>query len=252
MTNDAFIPDLMTQTDLTGALLHPCCWQFLPLDTKHFSDVELDILALFDDLDVALDGWLVHSENYQALNTLLPKFRERVQAIHIDPPYNTDAGPIDYANDYRNSSWLSMTENRLVVAKQLLSESGILCVTIDDYQVHELAKLLDDIFGRVNQLGTVAIRNNPSGVDRRSKASLRATSMRFSTRIQTQRDSPDYPVLKNSWSVSRWKTVNTSIGRAFGKGGGAVTYRSERPKQFYPIEPRPETKDNAHPCVILE
>ncbi len=44
-----------------------------PLDTRHFPDLELDILALFDDLDAALDGWLVHSENYQALNTLLFK-----------------------------------------------------------------------------------------------------------------------------------------------------------------------------------
>ncbi len=49
-------------------------YQFLPIDTKYFKDLELDILELFDDLDMALDGWLIKSENYQALNTILPKF----------------------------------------------------------------------------------------------------------------------------------------------------------------------------------
>ena len=74
------------EKDLTGAPLHTQ-YQFLPLDTRHFPDLELDIVALFEDLDAALDGWLVHSENYQALNTLLPKFKNNVNAIYIDPPY---------------------------------------------------------------------------------------------------------------------------------------------------------------------
>jgi len=55
------------EKDLLGAPVH-AQYQFLPLDTRHLPDLELDILALFDDLDAALDGWLVHSENYQALN----------------------------------------------------------------------------------------------------------------------------------------------------------------------------------------
>ncbi|MEM1725346.1 MAG: hypothetical protein QXW71_06230 [Thermoplasmata archaeon] len=46
-------------------------YQFLPIDTKYFKDLELEILSLFDDLDSELDGWLIHSENYQALNTIL-------------------------------------------------------------------------------------------------------------------------------------------------------------------------------------
>jgi hypothetical protein len=61
--------------------VHPQ-YQHLPLDTKYFEDLELDILALFDDLDASLDGWLIHSENYQALNTLLPKFQERIKCAY--------------------------------------------------------------------------------------------------------------------------------------------------------------------------
>lgn len=57
-----------------------------PVDTKYFEELQLEILAQFDNLDEALDGWLIKSENYQALNTILPKFRERVHCVYIDPP----------------------------------------------------------------------------------------------------------------------------------------------------------------------
>jgi hypothetical protein len=57
--------------------IHPR-YRYLPIDTKHFPDLELPIVALFDNLDDALDGWLIKSENYQALNTILPKFRGKV------------------------------------------------------------------------------------------------------------------------------------------------------------------------------
>jgi hypothetical protein len=52
-------------------------YQFLPINTKYFKDLELEILELFDDLDNFLDVWLIKSENYQELNTILPKFKER-------------------------------------------------------------------------------------------------------------------------------------------------------------------------------
>ncbi|HOV33822.1 MAG TPA: site-specific DNA-methyltransferase, partial [Candidatus Hydrogenedens sp.] len=71
------VSDIFT-TDLTGKHLSEK-YQHLPIDTKYFKDLELEILGLFDDLDKSLDGWLIKSENYQALNTILPKFKEKVQ-----------------------------------------------------------------------------------------------------------------------------------------------------------------------------
>ena len=62
------------------------------------------------------DGLLIHSENFQALNLLLEKYRERVKCIYIDPPYNTETIEILYKNDYQHSSWLRMMENRLLLA----------------------------------------------------------------------------------------------------------------------------------------
>jgi len=145
MVDKKFKLDLVLEKNLLKEPANPQ-YQYLPLDTRYFKDLELDILALFDDLDASLDGWLIHSENYQALNTLLPKFRELVKAIYIDPPYNTKGSEITYVNDYKHSSWLTLVENRLQVGKMLLQDDGILCVAIDDSEYHRLQNLLSDIF----------------------------------------------------------------------------------------------------------
>ena len=100
-------------------------YQYLPIDTKYFKDLELEILGLFDDLDNSLDGWLIKSENYQALNTILPKFKERVQTIYIDPPYNTGSDEFIYTDKFQHASWLTMLLNRLTLAKEVLKDSGI-------------------------------------------------------------------------------------------------------------------------------
>src|SRR5690606_33346936 len=113
-------------------------------------------------LDETLDGLLIHGDNFQALNLLQERYREQVACIYIDPPYNTDAGPITYKNGYRSSSWISMMDSRLELSRDLLNTDGIMCATIDDYQVNELAYLLDTTFGYPSRLGTSVIRNNPS------------------------------------------------------------------------------------------
>jgi len=137
--------EMLTQKDAAGALLH-AQYQYLPIDTKYFSDLELDILALFEDLDTALDGWLVHSENYQALNTLLPKYRERIRSVYIDPPYNSKSTEILYVNTYKHSSWLTMMENRLNVSKNFCSVDGSHVIAIDENEQEALGNLLLRIF----------------------------------------------------------------------------------------------------------
>src|SRR5690606_27445277 len=97
-------------------------YKFLPVDTKYFKELEPEILSLFDDLDEALNGWLIKSENYQALNTLLPKFKEKVQTIYIDPPYNTGNDEFIYDDKFQDSSWLTSLENRVNIAKDFLNK----------------------------------------------------------------------------------------------------------------------------------
>jgi adenine-specific DNA-methyltransferase len=160
MIDEDFRLEMLTQKDLAGVPLHPQ-YKYLPIDTKYFSDLELDILALFDDLDAALDGWLVHSENYQGLSTLLQKYQQQVKAIYIDPPYNTGGDGFAYKDGYQHASWLSMMENRLELSKSFLNRDGLIYISIDENEINNLNQLGLQLFGE--RINTIIIRNNPKG-----------------------------------------------------------------------------------------
>ena len=92
--------------------------------------MEIALLALFDDLDNQLDGRLIKSENWQALNTLREKYRNRVQLFYIDPPYNTGEDEFAYIDAYQRSSWLSMIVDRLSASRHVMSDRGVLLSSI--------------------------------------------------------------------------------------------------------------------------
>jgi len=124
-------------------------YEHLPVDTKYFKDLEIEILSLFDDLDNQLDGWLIKSENYQALNTILPKFKEKAQAIYLDPPFNTGNDFI-FLDNFQDSTWLSLMNDRLEYSKALLGEKGNLYLHLDHLAEHYSKILLDKVFGPEN------------------------------------------------------------------------------------------------------
>ena len=133
------------------------------LDTKFFGQEFKDrLLASFENLEEQTNGLLIHSENFQALNLLQERYREQVDCIYLDPPYNTDASPIAYKNGYKSSSWVSLVDGRLSFCRDLLKNDGVLAAAIDDTQQKELSFLLSSWFDE-EILGTVALRSNPSG-----------------------------------------------------------------------------------------
>ena len=142
-------------------IIHHSSFKYLPFDTKHFKSLEIEILSLFDNLDEELDGRLIHSENYQALNTLKDKFREKVKCIYIDPPYNTKNDDFIYKDEYRHSSWLSMIENRVLVSKELLDIDGLFFSSIDENEVSNLNTLLETVLGE--RINIIVVKNNPKG-----------------------------------------------------------------------------------------
>jgi len=126
-------------------------YKHLPIDTRYFKDLELEILGLFDDLDTSLDGWLIKSENYQALNTILPKFKEKVQTIYIDPPFNKESdADYFYSVKYKDASWITLLENRLRFAKDILNPKGSIFVRCDYNGNMYIRLLMNEIFGEEN------------------------------------------------------------------------------------------------------
>ncbi len=138
-------------------------YRTLPIDTKYFKDIEHKIIGLFDNLDKELDGWLVHSENFQALSTLVLKFKNMVKVIYIDPPYNTDSSPINYLNNYKDSTFLTLVKNRADISRQFLGEDGLSVTSIDDVELRYITTILDQTFGRENYITTITVECNPQG-----------------------------------------------------------------------------------------
>jgi adenine-specific DNA-methyltransferase len=112
---------------------------------------------------------VINGENFHTLQLLRYLYRGQVDCIYIDPPYNTGDRDWQYNNRYidekdrwRHSKWLSFMEKRLLLAKDLLREDGVLIVTIDEHEVHHLGVLLEQVFpGRLLQ--TITIVMNPKG-----------------------------------------------------------------------------------------
>lgn len=133
-------------------------YRFLPLDTRYFKDLELEILDGLGNLDEALDGELVHSENWQALNTLRKRYQGKVQCIYIDPPFNLDGSDqFDYRTNYKDSSWATMLENRIALVRNVLSYDGAIFVRCD-YNGNWIVRcLMDNLFGDGNFKNEVAL-----------------------------------------------------------------------------------------------
>ncbi len=133
-------------------------WQFLPIDTRYFKDLEEEIISLFD-LDEELDGLLIKSENWQALNSILPRFKEKVQTIYIDPPFNKEQdADYFYEVDYKDATWATMLENRIRLGRELLRDTGSIFVRCDYNGNWIVRPILNEIFGRENFRNEIIVK----------------------------------------------------------------------------------------------
>ncbi|MCZ2101972.1 MAG: site-specific DNA-methyltransferase [Chitinophagales bacterium] len=96
------------------------------------------------------DNLVIKGNNLLALHTLKEEFTGKVKLIYIDPPYNTGNDGFKYNDSFNHSTWLTFMKNRLIVAKQLLQDNGIIAIHCDDNEQAYLKVLMDEIFGREN------------------------------------------------------------------------------------------------------
>lgn len=134
---------------------------------------------------------IIEGENLEVLKCLIAAYRKRIKCIYIDPPYNKDKDFV-YSDVWKvdkktywehigvtadgvkidtntkadgrfHSNWLNMIYPRLLAARQLLSEDGVIFISIDDSEVHNLRKLCDEVFGEENFFAQIIIRANSRG-----------------------------------------------------------------------------------------
>src|SRR5690554_5498836 len=118
--------------------------------------------------DTITDNLIIKGNNLLALHSLKKEFAGKVKLIYIDPPYyfsktSKNVDSFTYNSNFKLSTWLVFLRNRLVEAKQMLSESGIVFISIDDGGQAHLKLLLDEIFGTENFIANLPTIMNLKG-----------------------------------------------------------------------------------------
>ena len=138
--------------------------------------LENNLPVLTEDTDLFIDNggqtnFLIEGDNLASLKLLEKTHKGKIDLIYIDPPYNTGAKNWIYDNDYvdsndlfRHSKWLSMMNQRLVLAKKLLANKGVLICAIDENECATLKLLLEEIFGGSYEYVCITIVHNPRGI----------------------------------------------------------------------------------------
>ncbi len=203
----------------------------------------------------------IEGDNLQVLKLLREDYLGMIDVIYVDPPYNTGRNLI-YKNDFStnieeyvsnsgqidelgnclvanpesngrfHTDWLNMIYPRIKVAKDLLKKEGILVLTIDDCEIQTVTMLLNEIFGAENHLGTIIVKNNPSGRSTVTGVSIsheyalfyRKTTQALMGRLQ--RNEKQIARYKEEDNIGKYEWVN------FRKHGG---YKEDAPTMYYPI-----------------
>lgn len=151
-------------------------WEDKPEDIEDRLRDELPILtevperAIISGDKDAPNHILIEGDNLEALATLAYTHEGKIDVIYIDPPYNTGNRDfvyndqyVDKEDSYRHSKWLSFISRRLRIAKRLLSDNGLIFISIDDNEEANLKILCDEIFGEQDKIGVLPTIMNLKG-----------------------------------------------------------------------------------------
>lgn len=162
-------------------------WEDKPEDIENLLKEHLPVLsevkerALTSGGEDAPNHILIEGDNLAALTALSYTHEGKVDVIYIDPPYNTgnkdfvyNDSFVDLEDGYRHSKWLSFMHKRLQIAKRLLSDKGVILISIDDNEQANLKLLCDEVFGNNNFIATMIWRGG-----RRNMAKWISTSHEY-------------------------------------------------------------------------
>src|SRR5699024_2914078 len=188
------------------------------------------------------DHLLIEGDNLHALKTMQYTHKNKIDVIYIDPPYNTGNTDfvyndkfVDGEDSWRHSKWLSFMNKRLRLARELMTDEGVIFISIDDNEQAQLKLLCDQVFGEGNNLGIITTVNNLKG---RSDGEFFATSNEFiivyakdkgNASIYGLPTDEEYDKeFKFKDNISRYKKVGL-------KKTGKNSLREDRPNMYYPI-----------------
>ena len=202
----------------------------------------------------------IEGDNLEVLKQLQKTYYGKIKMIYIDPPYNT-GGDFVYKDDFKDNiqnykeqtkqtsranpetngryhtDWLNMMYSRLMLAKNLLAQDGVIFISIDDNEVNNLLKITTEIFGESNFVGLLpTIMNLKGNNDQFGFAGTHEYTLVFMKNIEgrddlfgiplTEEDENDYPFEDNEGKYKQGATLMRT---------GVAGAREQRPKGYYPI-----------------
>ena len=214
----------------------------------------------------------IEGDNLEALKILQESYLNKIKCIYIDPPYNTGRNLI-YKNNFSkeereellangmidengnalvcnmdsnsrfHSDWLSMMYSRLKLARNLLTQDGIIVIAMDQSELVNLAKICDEIFGETNQIGIVTVVHKPEG---RNQEKFFGTSNEYALYYAKDKEKANFqnvvldPSIANKYDKTDEKG-NYRLQNFIRMTDGKLAYREVRPKFWYPIFANIET-----------
>ena len=159
---EIFFNEIIAQDEI-NRMLHP---KVITNWKRHTETGEQDVTEIKRDENGTIrENLIIRGNNLIALHCLREEFRGKVKLIYIDPPYNPDSpsNTFMYNNNFNRSTWLTFMKNRLEVAKELLTNDGVIIVAIDENELVYLGVLLDEVFP-AHEKHCITIVHNPRGV----------------------------------------------------------------------------------------
>jgi len=153
-------------------------WEDKPEEAEEILKTHIPVLTEVKDKEIAHgtetqknpNHILIEGDNLHALTSLCYTHEGKIDVIYIDPPYNTgnkdfvyNDSYVDSEDSYRHSKWLSFMNKRLRIAKRLLSDKGVIFISIDDNEQANLKLLCDEVFGENNNVGILPTIMNLKG-----------------------------------------------------------------------------------------
>ena len=208
----------------------------------------------------------IEGDNLEVLKLLQKSYYRKIDTIYIDPPYNT-GNDIIYKNNYSvnldyykkitgqkssdnltlttniessgsyHSDWLSMMSSRILLARNLLKDEGIICLAIDHNELHSLAFLCDEIFGEHNRIGMITVVSKPEG---RNQEKFFATSTEYALFYAKNKVNCKFnPIILDDEIKKTFDREDAKgkyrLNNYIRLGGGNANLRKNKPHFYYPI-----------------
>lgn len=197
-------------------------WEDKPEDVEERLRDELPVLheikerTIISEADNAPNHILIEGDNLEALTALSYTHAGKIDVIYIDPPYNTgnkdfvyNDSFVDSEDAFRHSKWLSFMNKRLKLAKGLLSDRGVIFISIDDNEQAQLKLLCDEVFGRDKFVANLIWQKKTGAADAKGIATITEYILLYCTNIPEARNI--FNSNKEAFDIKRYRYTDEFV-----------------------------------------